>query len=157
MRSLSLAFSVALCCAALIAQVTSAPSPDSAVPSVSEQQHILDLAGDYAEGYVAGLPNFLCEQVVREFESGRKDHWKERDTLTSRLSFVEGRERRILQLVNGKAIEGGGHMRASPLSTEGEFGLLIAGVFSLHSNADFRFSRWGELNGKRLAVFDVRH
>lgn len=116
---------------------------------------MLDLAGNYAERYVSNLPDFLCDQVVRQFESGRKDHWKEHETLTSRLTFVSGRERRTLEMVNGKGIEPGSRRwRTSPLVTEGEFGLLIASVFSDRSNADFHFKRWDTSNGKRLAVFD---
>jgi hypothetical protein len=58
-------------------------------------------------------------------------------------------------MVNGRGVEPGArHWRTSPLVTEGEFGLLIASVFSDHSNADFHFNRWDTSNGKRLAVFD---
>lgn len=116
---------------------------------------MLDLAGDYAQRYVSNLPDFLCDQVVRQFESGRKDHWKEHETLTSRLTFVNGKEHRTLELVNGKGVQpGANRWRPSPLVTEGEFGLLIASVFSAHSDADFHFNRWETLDGKHLAVFD---
>lgn len=126
-----------------------------AVPPVPEQQRMLDLAGYYSERYVSNLPDFLCDQVVRQFESGRKDQWKEHETLTSRLTFVNGREHRTLQMVNGKQVEAHTNpWRTPPLVTEGEFGLLIASVFSRHSNADFHFNRWETLEGKRLAVFD---
>jgi hypothetical protein len=150
-----MACSAALWCATLVAAQLPPVVSHADVPSVPDQQHMLDLAGEYAERYVSNLPDFLCDQVVHQFESGRKDTWKERDTLTSRLTFVNGREHRTLQLVNGKGVEPGStHWRTSPLVTEGEFGLLIASVFSNHSDADFHFNRWETLNGKRLAVFD---
>jgi hypothetical protein len=155
LRLTPLACCVAVGCTALVAAQLETEASHAAAPSVSDQQHLLDLAGDYAQRYVSNLPDFLCNQVVRQFESGRKDHWKEHETLTSRLSFVNGREHRTLQLVNGKEVEpGSNHWHPQSLVTEGEFGLLIAGVFSAHSHADFRFNRWDALNGKRVAVFD---
>ncbi|HEX4227182.1 MAG TPA: hypothetical protein VHZ07_00830 [Bryobacteraceae bacterium] len=155
MRLTPLACCVVAGCAALVAAHVDPAVSHAEVPSVSDQQHLLDLAGDYAERYVSNLPDFLCDQVVRQFESGRKDHWKEHETLTSRLTFVNGREHRTLRLVNGKNVEpGSNHWRTPPLVTEGEFGLLIGSVFSANSDANFHFNRWDTLNGKRLAVFD---
>ena len=116
---------------------------------------MLNLAGDYSDRYVSNLPDFLCDRVTRQFESGKRDQWKEQETLTARLSFVNGREHSVLQLVNGKPITPHTNpWRTPPLVTEGEFGLLIASVFSRHSEADFHFSHWETLDGKRLAVFD---
>jgi hypothetical protein len=126
-----------------------------APPDPVAQDQILDAMHQYAAQYVSNLPNFLCLQVTRQFEAGKKSNrWHQGDTLVAKLSFNQGREERTLDSVNGKPVGPGKASRRPPLSTEGEFGILLSRVLGPDSEAWFTWSRWETLRGKRLAVFD---
>jgi len=127
------------------------PPPDPAA-----QDRLLDLMTRYGEQYVSRLPNFLCVQVTREFEAGLKSNrWHRGDTLTARLSFHDGEEKRTIELVNGKRFDdASGRWHKPPLSTEGEFGTLLSRLVDPASEASFTWNRWDTVRGKRVAVFD---
>jgi hypothetical protein len=123
-------------------------------PSAAEQDKLLDAMHRYADNYVSNLPNFICEQTTRQFQAGKKsDRWRKGDTLTSKLTFNQGREHRNLVLVNGKQLMEVRKPWKTPLITEGEFGVKLSRVLGAESGASFTWSRWEELRGKRLAVF----
>jgi hypothetical protein len=124
-------------------------------PDPAEQDRLLAAMHQYADQYISNLPNFLCEQVTRQYAAGKKsNHWHEGDTLTTTLTFNRGREMRRLALVNGKAVQPGQRQWRRPLITEGEFGILLSRVLGAESKAYFTWSRWETLRAKRLAVFD---
>src|SRR5579875_2940769 len=64
-------------------------------PEPGDQAQMITAMRAYAEQYVDKLPNFICFQVIQEFESGKKtDHWRKRDKFTATLIFNQGREER---------------------------------------------------------------
>jgi hypothetical protein len=104
---------------------------------------------------VDNLPNFICEQVTRQFEAGRKPkHWHQGDTFTARLIYNEGREERTLEFVNNLPVGAHGHFWRRPLVTEGEFGMLMERVFGSTTDTDFLWAGWQPGEGRWLAVFD---
>lgn len=108
----------------------------------------------YAGQYIANLPNFICQQVTHQYEAGRKpNRWHTGDVLTSKLLFSNGQEERNLELVNDKPIRPGVRRWRMPLQTEGEFGILLARVFSSSSQASFEWKGWDTVRGQRAAVF----
>jgi len=119
----------------------------------TERDRILEAARRFAEEYVSNLPNFVCTQVVKQFEAKRPNHWRKGDVLTTRLSFNNGREFRTLQLVNSKP-PGERRIWRTPLITEGEFGILLANVLGSSSQAKFNWHGWEVLRGKKLAVLE---
>ncbi len=141
--------------ALLVPLMLGAQTPDSAPPESDRQDRILASMHRYADRYITGLPNFLCMQTVRQWESNIKGkRWHEGDMLVSRLSFHDGEERRALELVNGKPVEAAHKRWRMPLTTEGEFGILLSQILGQHSEASFQWNRWEILAGKRMAVFD---
>ena len=126
-----------------------------APPDPAEQDRLLAAMHQYADQYISNLPNFVCTQVTRQLEAGKKSNrWHPGDTLTTSLMFNRGREQRKLVLVNGKPVEPGQKRWHTPLITEGEFGILLSRVLGEESQAYFTWSRWETLREKRLAVFD---
>jgi len=126
-----------------------------APPDPAEQDRLLAAMHQYADQYISNLPNFVCTQVTRQLEAGKKSNrWHPGDTLTTSLMFNRGREQRRLVLVNGKPVEPGQKRWHTPLITEGEFGILLSRVLGEESQAYFTWSRWETLREKRLAVFD---
>ncbi len=124
-------------------------------PNAAARQKMLEAMGQYASDYISKLPNFICEQVTEQFLAGKKgNRWHQGDTLTSTLTFSQGNEHRSLKLVNNKPIKPGMKQWRTPLTTAGEFGVLLSRVFGGESNASFQWSGWQRINGQQVAVFD---
>src|SRR5438128_2163714 len=95
----------------------------------------LERARQMALEYAHNLPNFIATQTTRQ-QSLKKGSstWKERDTLTFDVAFVEGDEQYTLLTINGKPTkkkkgETGG------LNSSGEFGSDLWKVFRQESEA----------------------
>ena len=139
-----------LCLPGLAVDIQQPPSP-----SPTRQKEILSAVRQYAERYVQNLPDFICEQVTRQFEAGKKPkHWHRGDTLGSKLVYIDGREQRTLQFVNNRPIGSHPGYWRRPLVTEGEFGMLMERVFGSITDADFSWAGWQPVGGKWLVVFD---
>src|SRR3978361_1995527 len=108
----------------------------SAVPENASA--IIAKARNYAADYMDRLPNFLCLQTTTHSTSGRKgEHWRKKDTQTAQLLFAGGKEKRTLQAVNGKPVSPGRSRGSrSELTTEGEFGILLANILGPDSFAE---------------------
>lgn len=142
-------------CAQSPAAQSNSPAASEPAPNAAAQQKMLEAMGQYASEYISNLPNFICEQITEQFQAGKKgNRWHKGDTLTSTLTFNQGKERRNLELVNNKPIRPGMKNWRTPLTTEGEFGVLLSRVFGAASNASFQWSGWQTINGQRVAVFD---
>ena len=126
------------------------------VPSTEDpSKHIFELIEEYAARYVPNLPNFTCDQTTEQYQAGKKGtHWKQLDSFTSKLVFADGHEHRTLQAVNGRAVASGSHRTfRQPLSTQGEFAILISNIFGEASGTSFEWQGWQMLAGHRTAVF----
>ena len=133
----------------IAAVLSAADNPDAA-----DRQRMLDRIQLYASQYLENLPNFICARVTEQYESGKKpEHWKQRDTLTAKLVFNQGREEQTLELVNGKEVSRGRYIPRA-LETEGEFGILMSNVLDGNTGAQISWGGWDELGGKRLAMFE---
>lgn len=142
--------------AATLAAATPPQSPGASdpPPSADEQQRIISAMRDYADNYIAKLPDFVCQQVTRQFEAGSNGkHWRKDDTLSSKLIFAGGREHRTLEMVNDKRVRSTNARRRMPLSTEGEFGILLNKIFDPASEAAFSWVGWETIGGRRVAKF----
>ncbi|MBV8866867.1 MAG: hypothetical protein JO210_15840, partial [Acidobacteriaceae bacterium] len=139
----------------LLAYVPGQETAAEPAPSEAEQQRMLEAARQYADDYIARLPDFVCQQTTFQFQAGRNGkHWHKDDTLTLKLVFNGGREERTLELVNNKHVRYNGPHVRMPLSTEGEFGLLLNKIFDPVSQAKFSWAGWESIKGLRLAKFD---
>ena len=145
----------ALCCFGLAVSLSStAASSWTDAPSSDDQRKLLEVIRRYANEYVGKLPNFICQQVTRQFEAGKKPvHWHKGDILSSKLIYSQGREERSLELVNDKPVGREGRILRRPLVTEGEFGILLGQVFGSMTDAQFAWDRWETMRGQRVAVF----
>jgi hypothetical protein len=119
-----------------------------------EQAEMITAMRTYAEKYVASLPNFTCLQVIQEFEAGKKsEHWHKRDKFAATLIFDDGHEERNLEMVNDRPVRNHRSKWWMPLTTEGEFGILLASVFGATTETEFKWAGWRTERDKRLAAF----
>ncbi len=111
----------------------------------------------FAERYVSNLPNFLCLQVIEQYQGNKKgEHWRKGDTLSLRLAYSDKQEHRTLEQVNNKPLETRNRGWRHTMQTEGEFGPLMANLFSDASEAQFDWAHWEMVSGRRLAVFNYK-
>lgn len=111
-------------------------------------------ARHYAARYIDGLPNFICTQTTTHSAAGRKgDRWSNKGTITAQLVFAGGKEKRTIQAINGKPISTG-NSRASRerLTTEGEFGILLANILGPDSMAEITWKGFEKLRDREVAV-----
>jgi hypothetical protein len=131
-----------------------------AQPSPSE---LVEKARTYAAGYMDRLPNFLCVQTTTHAIAGKKgEHWHTKDTQTAQLVFAGGKEKRTLQEVNGKPVDSLKARRSrNELTTEGEFGILLANILGPDSAAEISWEGFDNLHDHHVAVVkysvDQRH
>ena len=141
--------------AGIIAPAQVSQRTTAAEPNATEQEKLLTAMRQYGELYLSNLPSFLCTQVTQQFSTGKNTtRWHRGDTLTSRLVFNEGREQRSLEFVNDKPAKHSGLESRTPLSTEGEFGMLLDSILGSTSAASFSWKGWDRVRGRPAAVFD---
>lgn len=126
-------------------------------PTSEQQSAMLAAMARFAGQYVSNLPNFICLQVVEQYQGNKKaEHWRKGDTLSLRLAYSDRKEHRTLEQVNDKPVESRTKSWRHPMQTEGEFGPMLANLFSDASDTQFDWNRWETIDGRRLAVFDYK-
>jgi hypothetical protein len=125
-------------------------------PDVVEQGKIIDEAREYVKNYTKNLPNFICVQVTRRdvAPSGSGTSWRREDTITTKLSYNQGREDYQVVLVNNTTPPPGTTMdKLGGTNSAGEFGSMMRDIFDRDSNARFNWDHWGKLRGRPAYVF----
>lgn len=123
--------------------------------SQTEMQAMLERVRAYADEYVTKLPDFICEQVIKHSSTGKKaERWRTGDTLTTRLIFAGGQEKRTVEAVNGKSVTQARRVGArQALTTEGEFGILLANILGPNSSAEIKWGGIEKMRERDVAVF----
>jgi len=129
-----------------------APPPIPA-PPLAEQKALLERVRQYALNYSKNLPNFICTQVTRRYsDRNNSGFWQTEDTLTTRLSYFEQKEKYELVMVNNHSTTQSYHSLGGA-SSSGEFGSMLQQIFDKDSGATFNWQRWATLRGKRAHVY----
>ena len=131
------------------------PGDVVAPPSDGEQARMIEQARAVALAYTANLPNFLCTETVRRHGRPNGKPWRLNDTLTVDLAYSEQGESYKLLTINGKPTTKT-FRSLSGWRTNGEFGSLLKFIYEAKSDARFQWERWGNLRGRRVAVFSYR-
>ncbi len=103
-----------------------------------EAEALIEKARDTAFDFVDNLPNFICDQVTKRYESKTlKPVWKYRDQVEVELMFTNGKEDYRNVRKNGKALKKGSPEDSGQWST-GEFGSVLADIFNPGTHAKFK-------------------
>ena len=135
------------------------PTNAIARPAQAELDSILADATKYAIDYSDSLPNFMCEQVtIRSTDKSGNGAWKRRDKITELLTFVEHEERRtsLTEELNGLKSQQENEASSRGMSSSGEFGTVLKGIFQPASKASFQWKETGVLGDETVQVFDYR-
>ncbi len=155
----------------LLAAAACAQSPPEA-----EQAKIIIALRAYAQAYTTNLPNFICSQVtkrevmlapnevagVREsmpsrgrFGLANASERKSTDTFEEQLGYFDHKESYQLLKVDGKK-QKPGQPRPPGMTSTGEFGTTLWGVFDPQSKTQFEWKKWDTLRGQTVAVFSFQ-
>lgn len=119
-----------------------------------EQTSLIERAREVAYEFTDTLPNFICDEIVMRYESQTRDpDWKYRDRVEVELLYVDGKEdyRNIRR--NGKLLKKGAPEDSGSWST-GEFGSILADIFSSATNARFKRRGSSTAAGMAAEVYD---
>ncbi len=126
-------------------------------PSDAQIRAILKEVTQNSLDYTKGLPNFICTQVTRRYVDPYGNGGLQlADVIQEQLSFVEGKENYKVVLVNNLAVQNVSHDQLGGTTSSGEFGTMLAQIFSPKAQADIKWERWGTLRGRKTYVFAFR-
>lgn len=150
-----------------------------AAPDAAEQKRIIEALRETALAYDGNLPNFICTQVTnREVRQQPKDfagvhlgsgrggsatvatgiggtRWEPSDSREETLTYFGRHESYQLIALNGRPVKKG--QTAPPgMTSSGEFGSTLTGIFDPRSHAVFEWKRWDTVRGQPVYVFDYR-
>jgi hypothetical protein len=143
-----------------------APAPKAAStgpppPSREEQERIIREVQEYALGYVRSLPDFLCLEVTRRSidmhaQPGGPYSWSPSDRLAEKLSFVDHHENYELISRNENAMFGKTWESVGGALSRGDWATLLNFIFDPHTQTEFHWKRWGNLDQKLYHVYEYR-
>ena len=123
-------------------------------PTQEELDRILEDARKNALDYRDRLPNLICQQTTQRLsDPNEKGDWRLENTIVEVLSYVNHEETRTL--IGVKSAGDMPEMRIN-MSSSGEFGESLAGIFRLESKARFTWKETGTLRGEPAEVFEYR-
>jgi hypothetical protein len=147
--------------ATLPAAVAAAPPPKPKPippPSYEEQQKVLDAVREYALNYSASLPDFICLEVTRRyhdlhFKPDTEGSWAISDRLAEKLTYFDQKEKYEAISHNDTSLYGKSVESLGGSLSRGDFGSILREIFVPESDAEFRWERWGNLDGHLMHVY----
>jgi hypothetical protein len=132
--------------------------PAPPLPMPSEQDQVLRAAASNAASYTAGLPDFICEEMIHRYEDiGGRGEWRPKDVLKVKLTYFGGREEyKLVEINNRLTTRGYDYESVGGAVSEGEFGSDLLTLFAAHSKTQFRWDHWTHLRKHTAHVFAYR-
>ena len=146
-----------------IALATTATAPATSVepaapPPQNPRLELIEKAKTVADDFLTGLPNYVCQQfTTRYLSEGHPTNWRAQDVVSADLVYEKGQERYEHLAINGKAVKKS--IEETGAWSTGEFGTVLADLFSPATAADFKFegNRTIARRSAGLFDFDVDH
>ncbi|HEX6895795.1 MAG TPA: hypothetical protein VF146_11005 [Bryobacteraceae bacterium] len=110
-------------------------------------------ARDVAASFLEGLPNYVCQELTTRYVSEtRVPSWNVVDVIGADLVYENGSESYRNLTINGKASKK--PPEESGAWSTGEFGTILAEVYSPASAAQFRYAEDDSIAHKTASVYD---
>ncbi|MDQ2944749.1 MAG: hypothetical protein M3Y27_02175 [Acidobacteriota bacterium] len=135
----------------------SAGSPSPTDPAADPRMVFIEEAKSASTGFLGSLPNFVCaQQTTRYVSEAKGKDWQAVDVLAVDVVYDGGREKYEHLTINGKPSKK--PAEESGAWSTGEFGTVLADLFSPSTAAKFRYSRTEKIAGFEASVykFDVQ-
>jgi hypothetical protein len=130
---------------------SSAPPSDATPPREDVR---IAKAREAVAAYTRSLPNYSCQQQIARFASTtQKVDWRPLDVVSAAVVSENGRDEYRDLTINGKRINKRMEEIGGAWST-GEFGMMIANLFSPATAAEFSGRGGSRINGKEAVLYD---
>ena len=130
-----------------------AGAPPPKIAQVDARQAFIDKAREAAGNFLVGLPNYVTqEHTTRYITEGHVNNWHAMDVVSVDVTFEAGQEKYTNLAINGKVSKQA--PEESGAWSTGEFGTILADLFSPATAADFRYKRTDTMNGFTASVYD---
>jgi hypothetical protein len=127
--------------------------PSPLQPDSAERRHVLNEAARFAMSYSASIPDFMCIQTVRRYESFfGQSSWDLKDALSIKLSYFDHAEDYKLATINGKTAKLAYEDLRGAI-TQGEFASMLINIFEPGSRTEFWWDHWTVLRKRPAHVF----
>jgi hypothetical protein len=131
-----------------------APPPELPAQPNPRQEFIAKARAAATE-FTAGLPNYFCQEMATRYVSeSRPANWSVQDVISVALVYENGKESYKDFTINGKPTKKS--PEESGAWSSGEFGTILADLFSPGSAADFKYSRDTSINHVAASVYDFK-
>lgn len=124
----------------------------SSNPDATEQQREVDDAREHALNLERSLPDFVCIQTTRRFQSVKGRNWQPIDVIVERLTYFDHRERYKVLTINGHP-SNIAHEQLGGASSSGEFGSLMKEIFVPETEAEFQWQDSSTLRGRMMQIY----
>jgi hypothetical protein len=130
------------------------PAPAAPVPEPPKADAVVEKARSAAHVFDEKLPNYICEQFTTRYQSAtRPADWRPIDIVSAEVIYENNRERYRNVKINGKQTVKNMEESGGAWST-GEFGSVLADLFSLSTGAEFRRRKTDTIAGVATVVYD---
>jgi len=114
----------------------------------------LEKARQEAGAFLETLPNYVCQELMTRYQSSSNVvSWQPLDVVSMALVYENGSESYRDIAINGKATRKKIEDLPGSWST-GEFGTVLADIFSSGTSADFEFRKESKSGGRAALLFD---
>ncbi len=135
-----------------------APPRGAREPAVTGPQRpeevVIEKARDASGSFLDTLPNYFCQELMTRYQSeSQRANWQPLDVVSMALVYENGKESYRNLAINGKPIKKSMEDMGGAWST-GEFGSVLADLFSPATAADFEFRKESRTAGRASMVYD---
>lgn len=121
-------------------------------PPVNPRQAFIERAKSEAEGFLTGLPNYVCQENTTRYVSEGKSGWHALDVVSLDLVYQDGKEDYRNVAINGKPWKK--PVEESGAWSTGEFGTVLRDLFSPATNAKFKYVKDSTASGLPAHMYD---
>lgn len=115
---------------------------------------VIEQAREAAGTFLEGLPNYICQEyMARYISTSHVVSWQPQDIVSAEVVYENQHERYRNIAINGKVTKKRMEELPGAWST-GEFGTVLADVFSPATAADFRFRKESRSAGRTALLYD---
>ncbi len=130
-------------------------APEAARPSANPHLALVEKARDVASKFLEGLPNYVVQESATRYASEtRQPSWNVIDVVSAEVVFEEHKETYRNLQINGKASKK--PPEESGAWSTGEFGTILASLFSPYTDANFKFAQDDTISHRSASVFDFK-
>ncbi|MBV8817986.1 MAG: hypothetical protein JO022_06490, partial [Acidobacteriaceae bacterium] len=126
------------------------PAPAPVV--TNPRQAFIEKARDQAEGFLTGLPNYVCQEYTTRYQSEGKSGWHALDVVSLELVYIDGKEDYRNIEINGKKWTK--PVEESGAWSTGEFGTVLRDLFSPVTAAQFKYVKDSQASGLPAHLYD---